>query len=233
MNTSTLSVGDTSPTILTKFSQSILNWNSALDHVDTLKEKFKDCLGFDIPKEFIAQITGEFVHVYLGLDDNELLMFFLIDSAKDNKATLLSDSYPPSEEWPIFDIYANYGSPDSNVVSDQLDEPEAARRIANWDLNYQNWIDEMCRDEKPIFQAWKIRKDDLGQNIADYSARFALVITDQGCTPDLVIVCKDTYTAKNGNVVHNTYYDLVRPVPPFKVVEMPAFYLLMYSLASR
>lgn len=186
-------MGDPTHPTLANISQYILNWNNALDKIDTLEQKLRNCQGFDIPKEFISEVMGEFVHVYMGLNEDESLVFFLIDSAKDNRSTILSNPGPQSE-WPVFQVSANHNSPSPAMNSEQLDKPEAMRRIANWNLNYLNWSREMCRDEKPLFQAWRIRRSDLNHSMSAYSARFALVVTDQSCTPDLVIVCKDTYT---------------------------------------
>lgn len=146
------------------------------------------------------------IHIYPGLIQDPLakdqLVFYSIPEFRDKKK---EDPFHYVEQSDVIHI----------VRYDHISDAEGEARIMNWGKHYGRW---MSRQKKGLFQAFVIPVDDFegdgGKYVAYLGLKFHIDETlDSAGLEDLVLIKDD-----------NTYFDTVRPVPPFKPYKMP--YLL-------
>lgn len=197
-------------------TQSIRYWNDALRAGKTqFKDLFARYDGFTILPGTLPPGNGNF-HVYMGLDspnDDAKMEFFIVDEEYDNRTDIGNPGV-------IFRYPARPIKPNPQAHQ-PIPTDEGVRRILNWTLNNQNWLDALFLQELPMFQSWSVPMEDLANPTHTYNAWFALVVSDGPAQPDLVIEHVGALP---------TFYDLVRPVPPFKSGAMSEYHLLMEAL---
>lgn len=154
------------------------------------------------------------LHVYPGIcaSDKELYMF-LID-AKADQDTSETDLF---NNITICKVTQNISN------SDEIPLAEALKRISAWKKEYSSWAIDQINNRKVtqgIFRAFNMPSSHIEKNI-EYSSFFALKEqggSNKGYTADLVTIDNSKSSI--------TYYDTVRPVPPFDIAPLSNFYLL-------
>ncbi len=159
-----------------------------------------------------------FIHAYPGIvNENgvDVLYFFVISACYDNSST-------PNIENCIQACKIATGSPSQTGQSGDIPVQEALDRINNWDNNLDTWITDNIGTTNSIFQAFVIPQLDSSVGTTHHSF-FALKVEStapSGYVADLIIEDVDGATF--------TYFDMVRPVPPFGggATAESRFYLL-------
>jgi hypothetical protein len=122
------------------------------------------------------------------------------------------------------------------VGDNEISPVEAQKRIQLWDSCHDAWINDVVNiQHDKLYEVFVIPSNDLNLNI-DYYFRFALNPDDPikgHSSADLIVV------DKNGSVIpapdNSRYWDLVRPVPPYKAeqgLQPEAFYLWWSSVEN-
>lgn len=158
--------------------------------------------------------TAQNLHAYPGISpvDNEMYMFVI--DADDDKNSSEEDLFNAIT---ICKVRKNYGN------SDEIPEAEARRRMDNWNRDFAAWATAQINlqsQTQGIFKAFNIPSTYMEPN-TQYATFFGLK-TDSasptGFDADLI-----TTDSSKGPA---TYFDTVRPVPPFDVYSQGSFYLL-------
>lgn len=199
---------------LSEISSSIRRWKEITTNPE-------DTLAFlDSGNRFTFKRTQEKasnLHVYPGIYTEggvKKLYVFLIAEEDDNDRN--DDQY-------LFDaiIQCEVGYDGLQENPEEITEEKAKKRINSWNKNHVAWINDQFKTGTPIFRAFHlpssyIEKDRL------YKTYFSLRDNDAfnvRYTADLITV--DGFTRENPS-----FYDTVRPVPPFDVFPEKTFYLL-------
>lgn len=168
---------------------------------------------FKVPFGYTPGNNNVAFHAYPGVIDG-VLNFLIIASSFDTK-----EKFSESTVLTTSIISAN----SMFHISDR----EAVQRIAAWQVGYKEWIKTQLHTEDSIYQAFNIPADDLveGETIDAYFALAPANSKSKESLADLII-------SRNGDgskKINDSFYDLVRPVPPFKPRPWPdknEFYLL-------
>jgi hypothetical protein len=207
--------------------EGIRNWNSIKSTSDfsTIERLFGKSTGYEIyinSGRMIQDLTVNF-HSYLACLDQKLF-YCLIESSKDTE-----EQYNSKEGiLPFITICELFEKPfpesDSLVI---ITPKEAEQLVNNWEKHKDIWIKENVSIEDGFYNALVIPKSDLKTD-TNYSCFFALKQNDSPIdfTADLVL------TDYQNQLVTN-YYDLVRPVPPFKIGELDKSRFFLLNLALK
>jgi len=213
---------------LDQIRESIGRWNALRDQkdADKLNALFADGNSFYYQRNVLGEEEGggasrsAYIHVYPGVTDNKL-MLFIISANRDNELQDLSSEgiLPYITVSPLLEP-SNLGS--------EIPEQEALLRIEAWEEDHVTWIENQVDTKENIFQAFAIPSGDveLGRKLKIF---FALKLNAANvATADLVVYEK----SDDGGLTPNRYYDMARPVPPFRPdggLQQSDFYLLSIS----
>lgn len=214
---------------LKQICDSIAAWNALRTAEDftSLNALFADGNSFNYKRTISSENDGEnsgktsYMHVYPGVHNNKLQLY-LIPARRDSQlqAQTTSGILPYIE---ICDLneFPNLGS--------EIPVQEAQLRIAAWNDDHEEWIENIVTTKDNIFQAFAIPYADV-QVGHDVEIFFALKPnpnpSEDYATADLVIY------DESESAVTPHYYDMVRPVPPFHTqsgLQQQDFYLLSIS----
>ncbi|MEL1242816.1 hypothetical protein AAEO56_00970 [Flavobacterium sp. DGU11] len=179
----------------------IKSWGLARSNKESqvFKQLFLENSGFffTIPKTN-DDVTGLYYHAYPGIEKG-LLKFYLIRSDHDTE-----EGY--NEKYVIEATIKNL------TGMDIIPEAIAKERIDTWVKNHNGWIDNQLDSEDSMYLAFGIPIDDVEPG--SITVYFALApytseITGQSYNADLIL-----YRKYDG--AGESYFNLVRPVPPFK-----------------
>lgn len=190
-------------------------------------------LYFDIHKKDFEGVDQYFkVNVYVGLDESDLLSFYVIDASKDNldNKNILNDlvlCQPKSITQKILDVKL-----DSNYTIDSISVPRAWERVGRWnnDAFRDQWIKSKYGNENttchtipinPLFSAFTINKIDFMDNMNTHSSVLALT---SDSIVDLIIIDFD----ETNSVLTYELNDLVKTIPPCKpIIENYGVFMLI------
>lgn len=211
---------------LNQICESIGRWNAlrAQKDADKLNALFANGNSFYYQRNVLGEEEGAsrsaYIHVYPGVTDNKL-MLFLISANRDNELQDLSSE----GILPYISVSPLLQSPG---LGSEIPEQEALLRIEAWEDDHVNWIENQVQTKENIFQAFAIPSGDveLGRKLKIF---FALKLNVGNiATADLVVYEK----SDDGGLTPNRYYDMARPVPPFRPdggLQQQDFYLLSIS----
>lgn len=152
---------------------------------------------------------SEFLHAYPGIL-NGIMVFFVMPAIYDVPMASTAKIMLNTQTCPLI---SEYGS------GSEIDPTIAKLRISAWEEHYQTWIPQQVNTVDGMFQAFVIPSKQL--NADTYTVYMALAIND-AVNPnpfyraDLILT----------NSLNVTYYDTVRPVPPFKPYKLQEFNML-------
>ena len=169
---------------------------------------------FKFEDKYLTGSTAK-LHAYIGLNEDRNGLNVYIIPVQYDSAEYLADIM---QYITVCKVLPELGN------SHQIPETEAKQRIAAWDADYNTWTPRQIAQPDGLFQAFYIPGDYMAQG-KNYDIYFALETSSSptGFTADLIV------TEASEKVV--SYYDTVRPVPPFDVYESD-FYLLDVALAT-
>jgi len=212
---------------------SIQNWNKiqTTGSPAEIESYFADYTGFtfQLTEEQLAPKTTPIdqicYHCYVGVWE-EKLHYFIIDSLRDTEI-----QYTSSEGLLPFIAECKMSTapfPES-FAQDIISKEQAQTLVDNWEKYGDEWIAVQRSTENYLYQAFVIPQLDILFS-QPYDAYFGLNQKPllPTFTPDLVLCL-----ASAGDINIINYFDLVRPVPPFKAVGELAkdkFYLLELAL---
>lgn len=179
---------------LQKIVESIKEWNLLIKHGKT--DLILSLL--EQGDYFIYEIRNveksKNIHVYPGVTE-EKLYFYCIPCEFD------SEEYKDTIVTYIEQCHVYKSVQNSNEIT----EEDALKRIQNWRTHLKEWLPKQSHTTDGIFKAYIVPTEDL-INSDKVLAYFALKnnLSDSQFSADLI------FKKKN-----NTYYDTVRPVPPF------------------
>lgn len=189
---------------LQKIIDAIKTWNNLISkrEIDPIQKALEqgDCFFYRI-KDID---NSNSVHAYPGIEDGKLI-FFAIPSEFD------CEKYKDQIEQYVETCHIIKNGQNSNQITDE----EAKKRINNWLENYLEWISNQSKTSEGIFRAFVIPTDDDLLSTERVAVYLALKNIDSSIkySADLII-----------EKLSETYYDTVRPVPPFAPSD--SFYLL-------
>lgn len=212
----------------------IEHWNLNRGSATALNSYVSDIDYFEIDLSSIpAPVTGEYLHVYPGVVDenleNKAWVFYLLDD-DDN-----------AESTPLFNYIGFSGGFQDPVERAEIPDELALARITNWTDEHEDWIDTKVTSQDGVFQAYLVPFEDLNTTTV-FHAYFALIPIlgpPNSYEAELIIYNPDTkkvvgsYLPDEGSGLE-TYSNTVRIVPPFSALEEDArhqdnFYLLNQS----
>ncbi|TRW27271.1 hypothetical protein FMM05_01130 [Flavobacterium zepuense] len=199
---------------LSDVTKSIKEWGVARGNSQAAIQLLSSGNYFEFKNNYPTGSTAK-LHAYLGLNENlNGLNIYIIPAQYDN-AEYVADIM---QYITVCKVLPELGN------SHQIPETEAKQRIAAWDADFNTWIPRQIAQPDGLFQAFYIPGDYMTQG-KNYDIYFALEASSSptGFTADLIV------TEASQKVV--SYYDTVRPVPPFDVFESD-FYLLDIALAT-
>ncbi|WP_296145317.1 hypothetical protein [uncultured Flavobacterium sp.] len=210
---------------LDQIRESIGRWNALRDQkdADKLNALFANGNSFYYQRNVLGEdgaSRSAYIHVYPGVTNNKL-MLFLISANRDNELQDLSSEgiLPYITVSPLLE---------SPGLGSEIPEQEALLRIEAWEDDHVTWIENQVETKENIFQAFAIPSGDveLGRKLKIF---FALKLNAGNvATADLVVYEK----SDDGGLTPNRYYDMARPVPPFRPdggLQIQDFYLLSIS----
>lgn len=155
------------------------------------------------------------IHVYPGIDTGENQFYmFMIDANIDVYTSSDTELFNAVT---ICKVVGNLGDPD------EVTPDEAKSRIANWKKHYNSWATSQIDNQsvtEGIFKAFNMPSSYMAQG-KNYTTFFGLKPNHAditGYNADLITV--------EMSKTKTTYFDTVRPVPPFDVIPESDFYLL-------
>jgi hypothetical protein len=172
--------------------------------------------------------TNKEGQLFKQLFRQDIAFFFTIPETTDNETELYYHAYPGLEKGQLkfylirSDHDTETGYNEKYVIEaaietlnsmDRIPEETAKKRIDTWTTDHDSWIDRQLDTEDSIYLAFGIPLDDMGPG--PITAYFALAphndgLAGQGYTADLILY------RKSDDGQGDAYFDLVRPVPPFK-----------------
>jgi hypothetical protein len=154
------------------------------------------------------------IHAYPGISiEDKKFYMFLIDAASDRESTDIALFNAIT----VCEVMLRISSPS------QIPEEEALKRIEEWNSNYDSWATqqiENSEETKGVFQAFNMPSSYMQKN-ESYVTYFGLKEDSESITnyaADLVTSYQSPAAV--------SYYDTVRPVPPFNINPLSNFYLL-------
>ena len=186
-------------------------WNRIKDNPNLVVEYLS--LGNSFSFERATSVTAV-IHAYPGISirDKKFYMF-LIDAVSDRESTDIALFNAIT----VCEVKFRTSSPS------QIPEEEALKRIEEWNTHYDSWATlqiENSEETKGIFQAFNMPSSYMQRN-ESYVTYFGLKENSEltsNYAADLVTCYQSPAAA--------TYYDTVRPVPPFNINPLSNFYLL-------
>jgi hypothetical protein len=185
-------------------------WNSIRDNATDVTEALTLGNFFSFNRD--TQASN--LHAYPGLctADSQLFMF-LIDADSDKALS----------EIELFDAITICTMQKNLGHSDEIPEVVAQQRINKWTKDFTSWATDQINhrlETQGIFQAFNIPSSYMEPNV-EYTTFLGLKSDSSALTGyDADLITIDN--SKSGA----TYYDTVRPVPPFDVAPPSSFYLL-------
>ena len=176
-------------------------WEAVRLQPNSLINLFVSKIGFELDMSLFA--VGTPLHAYAAIKEG-VFGFYVISEANDvasTPETLAKNCY-----W--------FPCKDALISNQEIPEGEAKERIAYWNNNYPQWINEEVSSEFGMYQLFNIPTTSL--QAEKYSVFFALKDNAAHASlkaADLVL--------KNTN---NMYFDTVSGEPPYK--DRPKYYLL-------
>jgi len=159
-----------------------------------------------------------FMHVYPGVTASGELKFFLISSQNDN-AEQSTTARSLDSCITVCDLS------EDKYLGDQITPEDAIGRIENWKHHHTEWINNQVQTPDNIFQAFSIPSEDI-INGDDLRVFLGLKPSESGYDADLIVFDS---VAGNELLYNSAFFDMVKPVPPFKAVgelKESNFYLL-------
>lgn len=207
---------------MTEITKAIAKWNEigSTEQIAILKQGNN----FSISRAQYKSLEGnegDFVHVYLGVNDLNNLEFYLINSTLDAKgdySNIITCDFnyglDENEQIPVFT--------QKDITDDNITLLQGLERMFRFQMEFPNWIKSRNPEDKnlqPMFRAFNLNFDDLNFLFADpncknvmacYGMRSSVNKNDSPAmnTPELIIWNKDFTSA-------NLLADVVLPVPPF------------------
>lgn len=189
---------------------------------------------FQVPKGDEPIITDDWYHIYFGVlneEGRDALKLYIIPASCDTK-----ESYSEGKLFPGIIPCNPLMNPDEN----EIPRNEAMALILNWEVNHKMWIHGQAGGEYGmVCQAFAVPGEDLpaGEPLRCF---FALKNTGNSSSRALNYAADLVFTNKQGELLYHPkegsaaapvekYYDLARPVPPFKkgtVTAREYFFLL-------
>ena len=165
---------------------------------------------------FTDQYSSPVLHAYPGVakNPNEFYMFLIP-----------RDQDIPQSEAALFNAITICKVDRKVGDSSEIPENIAKERIDNWKKDYTTWAENQISKKSQtqgLFQAFYMPSSYMQAN-KEYITYFALKNDTQAATgfdADLIT------TDEEGTI---TYYDTVKPVPPFSVAPASDFYLLQLA----
>jgi hypothetical protein len=182
-------------------------------------EIFSNFNGFTIPA--LELFTNDDHHVYIGMESDAPTAkpeFFIISKSNDTPLNIVKPGVISRY------VAAYHEPPPAPGASEELTKAEALRRMSNWLNNYTSWVNSMYKMEYPLFHAWYVPEIDMAGNDMEHKVVLGLIVSEVQNRTELIF-----YTTGN-DAQH--FFDLVRPVPPFKSGELDDYTLLMTALAG-
>lgn len=200
--------------ILDDALRSMRRWNTFIKNgEDRVAEMFSNYNGFIIDAKDSSFFADDCPHhVYMGMTPDEVPEYFIIPDFKDNPSGIQ-----------IPGAILRCEAKEAANQHDELPPEEASRRKSNWVNNYRSWVKSMYSMEYPIFHAWHVPMPDTAGNNVHHFVSFGLIVSEEQNRTDLIF-----YVPGNDG---GHFFDLVRPVPPFKSGELADYTLLMKALS--
>lgn len=211
---------------LDQIRESIAAWNTLRSQKDATKldALFANGNNFNYERNVLGEdgaSRSAYIHVYPGVTNNKL-MLFLISANRDNQ------TQDESTEGILPYIAVSHLNESSNVGG-EISTQEALHRIEAWEDDHTTWIANQVETRENIFQAFAIPSGDV-EVARKLKIYFALKPNPEGgdAIADLVVYEK----SNDGELTPSRYYDMARPVPPFRPdggLQQSDFYLLSIS----
>lgn len=196
---------------------SIMEWNDLRNDAVAMSDVLGDgnMFYFTIPLD----ATSPYVHAYPGIINGNLV-YQLITSENDKAINFQLNVHPTTVRTCPVETKQMPG------VGGTIPQLEAMTRVGNWNntLTRESWIGTETTNET-MFQAFIIPVDDIVSN-QKHAAYFALKAgPESDFIADLIIINTQTNELMtipatevevDGGLETTTYYDMVRPVPPYK-----------------
>ncbi len=196
--------------------QSMINWNENRNVYSTMSSVLATGNMFNF--NIVLDEDSKYVHAYPGYIDGQLI-YQLIASEYDKEINFEMDITPENvETCSVQNKQFPLGGP--------IPQPEAATRVGRWNnsTTRNTWILAETTNEN-LFQAFIIPVEDIVSG-EDHAAYFALKDGEEDdYIADLVIINTETgmlmttepvVPVEMETEVGIVYYDMVRPVPPYK-----------------
>ena len=186
----------------------IKNWQSIRGDASELSA----CL--EKTKSFSYTITNkesDYLHIYPGIcNETKTFYMFLINEADDRE----------QDERELYKCISQCIV--KKHLGDDVSIPEetAKKRMTDWAQNGIGWIEEELKAGKDIFQAFYLPAPYM-QAGESYRSYFALKGDPEALNEGSLVA--DLVTTSLSGTIRNSFYDFVRPVPPFDPLH---FYLL-------
>ncbi len=213
-----------SPSVATKTQQQIIsniqNWLKATKDLSQLLTLFTPKSGFilNLNENFMPwgnQTNDDDIHVYPAINETGELLMYLIYDKYDQ----------PGIQWEnhIVSFYVtDVDLPRESVgpVNGKIPRQIAFSRIMCWQDQYQIWLEHAVSNEL-VFQAFFLPASDVKAGVKNVTY-FALESASSLDDLSAELITDNLEKQSSGG----TFYDTVRPVPPFKPMEREKLYLL-------
>ena len=204
-----------------EIKQNIRNWNNIRHDAAKIKPYFEGEVFFDftpLTKVFGSNLA---LHYYPAIT-SEGLVLYIIDIAKDKFSVYQEDP----TAFHNFILEAKLQRANTDDIDDtvgRIPRKEALRRIKNWDVHHNAWIDAKAANGG-LFQAFTMDIESPGPG--QITGFFGLKEVDNPPTldydADLIL--------ENSN---RAFFNTVRPVPPFGQEGEGAYFVLVASLLEE
>lgn len=168
--------------------------------------------------EYWKSINPPYIHCYLGINANNRLEFYLLDSINDAQGNFNNHIFPKDY------------LPSQDQGDHDIEETEVIERKNNWQQFNNQWLNEINQNTNPILRAVQISFSDY-QDIFNAPTQkcsnfFGLRnAADTSFQHEIEIIIGTMMTTTESESEY--YVDVTRPVPPFGGGESLSDYKLL------